>query len=280
MRSTERGPTDTAPEFEFINTGDTRMKKTDQRKRAPVAVIAIFTVAAGLAAGGLFALGDEPEVKQEKRVVVIKGENEIPIVKKRVVFAGEQGFLGVHLVDVTPELRAHFGAPQDSGVLIGRVEEDSPADKAGLQVGDLLSAIDGETVSEPFDVARRIGSGEEGQSVSLEVWRDETKEMLTAVLEVREAIPQSFAWRQLHAGEEPFLALHGEGVDVDELIEIDKDEILLKMDELRILSPHEDTGHRVMEFRSYNEKLEERLKELEQQLEEMREQLEALDEDS
>src|SRR5580765_8248340 len=39
--------------------------------------------------------------------------------------------LGISLVDITPELRSHFGAPKDAGVLVGSVEKDSPAARAG-----------------------------------------------------------------------------------------------------------------------------------------------------
>ena len=45
------------------------------------------------------------------------------------------GYLGVELVDLTPELREHFGAPRDVGVMVGRVEPGSPAARAGLEVG-------------------------------------------------------------------------------------------------------------------------------------------------
>src|SRR5262245_15606747 len=46
------------------------------------------------------------------------------------------GFLGVQLIGITPELRQHYGVPKDAGVLVGAVEADSPAAKAGIQVGD------------------------------------------------------------------------------------------------------------------------------------------------
>ncbi|NIM63076.1 MAG: PDZ domain-containing protein, partial [Acidobacteria bacterium] len=54
--------------------------------------------------------------------------------------------LGVSLVGVTGDLREHLGAERDEGVLVGRVLEDTPAEDAGVEVGDLIVAVDGEKV--------------------------------------------------------------------------------------------------------------------------------------
>ena len=43
-----------------------------------------------------------------------------------------KGYLGVQLLDLTPELRVHFGVSEDSGVMISQIVEDSPAAAAGL----------------------------------------------------------------------------------------------------------------------------------------------------
>jgi membrane-associated protease RseP (regulator of RpoE activity) len=83
-----------------------------------------------------------------------------------------RGFLGVHLIDLTPELRAHFGAAGEAGLLVGRVEEGSPAEQAGLRVGDLLTRVGGEAVSGNWDVVRKVRPLTAGQGVALEVVRD------------------------------------------------------------------------------------------------------------
>ena len=97
-----------------------------------------------------------------------------------------RGFLGVELTDLTPELRRHFGAHEDRGVLVGRVVEDSPAERAGLRVGDVITHIDGEPVTSSFDVTARIGGRAAGDVAALEVVRDGKVETLSATLEVRE----------------------------------------------------------------------------------------------
>ena len=43
---------------------------------------------------------------------------------------------------MTQELRAHYGAPKDAGVLVAGVESESPAAKAGIQVGDIVTRAD------------------------------------------------------------------------------------------------------------------------------------------
>jgi S1-C subfamily serine protease len=52
-----------------------------------------------------------------------------------------KGRLGVMVMSLTPELRKHFGAPDDRGVLVAHVEPDTPAAKAGVEVGDVIAPI-------------------------------------------------------------------------------------------------------------------------------------------
>lgn len=119
---------------------------------------------------------------EDGKVVELEGE------PGNVFFApgAERGFLGVQLTDLTPELRRHFGANEDQGVLVAKVVEDSPAARAGLKVGDVLTHIDGEAVSSSFDVTTRIGAREDGEVVGLEVVRDGRVDDLSATLETRE----------------------------------------------------------------------------------------------
>ncbi len=99
------------------------------------------------------------------------------------------GFLGVLLAELTPELRAHFGVDEDAGVMISRVVDDSPAARAGLKVGDIITAVDGETVASGGRLARSIRSAEDGEAVLLEVWRDGAVQNISATIEERERQP-------------------------------------------------------------------------------------------
>jgi len=111
----------------------------------------------------------------------------------------DRGFLGVELTELTGELRRHFGANEDRGVLIARVVPDSPAQRAGLRVGDVLTHVNGEPVSGSLDVTRRIGAGAAGEVAALEVIRGGKVETLSATLEVRER-PQVEIRNLLHRG--------------------------------------------------------------------------------
>jgi hypothetical protein len=82
-----------------------------------------------------------------------------------------RGYLGIQFLPMTPELRRHFGVAEDAGVLVSRVEEGSPAEAAGVLVGDILTAVDGERVSGP-DLYRIIARKKQGDLVTLELWRE------------------------------------------------------------------------------------------------------------
>jgi membrane-associated protease RseP (regulator of RpoE activity) len=89
------------------------------------------------------------------------------------------GFLGVHLTELTSELRGHFGVPEDAGVLVSKVVDDSPAHRGGVQVGDIITAVDGEAVSSARGLAKVVRSREDGETASLEIWRDGQRESLS-----------------------------------------------------------------------------------------------------
>jgi hypothetical protein len=59
------------------------------------------------------------------------------------------GVLGLSLSGVTPQLRQHYGAPADAGVLVTGVEEGKPGDVAGFEVGDVLVTLDGRKIVRP-----------------------------------------------------------------------------------------------------------------------------------
>ena len=99
---------------------------------------------------------------------------------------GGGAFLGVQLSQLTPELRTHFGVPEDVGVMVGKLVDGSPAFRAGLEVGDIVTAVDGESVASASALARAIGGHGDGDTVVLEVWRDGRMEKISATLEERE----------------------------------------------------------------------------------------------
>lgn len=63
-----------------------------------------------------------------------------------------QGRLGLMLEGLTPQLRAYFGAPNDAGLLVAQVAPDSPAARAGVQVGDVITQVNHQRVQGADDI--------------------------------------------------------------------------------------------------------------------------------
>ncbi len=121
----------------------------------------------------------------------------------RLLHGGEAGgFLGVQLTDLTTELRVHFGVPEDAGVLVSKVVEDSAAARAGIEVGDIISLVDGKSVTSARSLSGVIGGHEEGEAVTLEIWRDGQVRRLDATLDERPAGQRMPKIRMMHGGHE------------------------------------------------------------------------------
>lgn len=85
--------------------------------------------------------------------------------------------------------RAFLGVAVESGLSIREVVADSPAERAGLKVGDLLVAVDGEKVTRPFDLVRTVGAKKPGDQLELEVLRGRERLSLVVTLGVRGGTP-------------------------------------------------------------------------------------------
>ena len=129
-------------------------------------------------------------IRSEKIVVMDDGDaehpSEHPIEFRAFGKPVPRGYLGVGLTDLTPELRAHFGVPQGAGVMVSQVEAGSPAEKAGVKVGDILSAIDGRPIASSFDLRMHVRAADDGAVSTLEVWRNGKVQTLSATLERRD----------------------------------------------------------------------------------------------
>ncbi len=84
----------------------------------------------------------------------------------------ERGFLGAATQPVTPALARAMKLPGATGALIANVEPDSPASRAGLRAGDVVTSVSGKAIANPRDLARAIGDNRPGSTVELAVRRD------------------------------------------------------------------------------------------------------------
>jgi serine protease Do len=85
--------------------------------------------------------------------------------------------IGVSTMQLTKQLADYFGIADGKGVLVTSVTEDGPAAKAGLKAGDVITAIDGESVDSSGDVSRIINSKKEGE-VNITVMRNKSQQTL------------------------------------------------------------------------------------------------------
>ncbi len=69
-----------------------------------------------------------------------------------------RGWIGVQIQNVTADLADDLGLKQTTGALVAAAQKDSPAAAAGVKSGDVITGVDGETVSDPHDLARRIAA--------------------------------------------------------------------------------------------------------------------------
>jgi len=84
----------------------------------------------------------------------------------------QRGYLGVYAQDLSPELAEAFGLTRQSGAIVNRVLENSPAEKAGLMTGDIVTKIDGKPVRNSSDVRNQIGLRRIGEKVIFDILRD------------------------------------------------------------------------------------------------------------
>lgn len=197
------------------------------------------------------------------------------------------GHLGIEIVGLTPELAEHLGAP-DGGVLVGRIDADGAAARAGLEVGDLLTAIEGRRIDSARDLSRELSFYDAGESVRLDAIRDGRSMEVEAVLEAGsrrrvviagpsrphveidvdlEELAESLSTIGVTIGHEVGHALAG--IDWDEIGEAIEDglEGLEGLEELRHLEGLENLEELEIHLEGLGEELDRELRGLEEELE-------------
>ena len=96
-----------------------------------------------------------------------------------------RGRIGVVIQEVTKELAESFGLAKPQGALVNAVEKGGPADKAGVEVSDIIIKFDGKAVNSSGDLPRVVGATRPGSKVSLQVWRKgAAKDLSVTVAEI------------------------------------------------------------------------------------------------
>lgn len=147
-------------------------------------------------AGGDLLLDDEPSalllgapvVDEEGRILAIRthdgdaasgmiaavGADAARGIIDEIVDNGtvKRGYLGVSIQPVTPDLSTALGLEDTHGAIVADVQPGTPAEAAGLELGDVILSLDGETVESPAALSRMVGAHDPGEQVRLTVLRD------------------------------------------------------------------------------------------------------------
>ncbi len=83
-----------------------------------------------------------------------------------------RGWLGVQIQPVTAEISESLGLEIEDGAIVTSPQEDSPAALAGIEAGDIITAVGDQAVKSPKELARVIAGYEPNSKINLKVWRD------------------------------------------------------------------------------------------------------------
>ena len=93
-----------------------------------------------------------------------------------------RGFLGVGIQDVGKDIAESVGLASAKGALVTEPTKDSPADKAGIKSGDVITKVDGKEINNALDLSRTIAGKNPGTEVDVIVWRNGKEESVKVTL--------------------------------------------------------------------------------------------------
>ncbi len=138
-----------------------------------------------------------------------------------------RGRIGVGIGEVTKEVAEALGLSKTSGALVRSVESGGPAEKAGLEPGDILLRFDGKVIDKSSDLPRIVGNTKPGARVTAQVWRKGGMKELT--VSVGEMEPDRVAKAAGKPGPPaPSVAANWIGLAVVDLTEARRTELKIK----------------------------------------------------
>lgn len=118
-------------------------------------------------------------LKGPKGLKGLKGLEGLDSDQDGFVFAfGNSRRIGVSTTQLTKQLADYFGVPDGRGVLVSSVADDSPAAKAGIKAGDVITALGGERIEDAGDLSRALNKKKEGD-VTLTIIRNKSQRTIT-----------------------------------------------------------------------------------------------------
>jgi serine protease Do len=97
------------------------------------------------------------------------------------IYSSRSGRLGVQIEDVQDQLASYFGV--ERGALVTSVAKDTPAERAGIKAGDVITKVNGETVEDTSDVRRELRRVEAGKEFQVDLVRERKPLSLKVTIE-------------------------------------------------------------------------------------------------
>ncbi len=135
-----------------------------------------------------------------------------------------RGRIGVQIGEVTKDVAESLGLPRAQGALVARVEPGSPAEKAGVEAGDIITAYNGTTIEKSGDLPRLVGNTKPGSKSSLTVLRKGQKRDLSVVVAEMES---EQAAKKKEEKQKPEQTSNALGLIVSDLSDAQKQELKL-----------------------------------------------------
>jgi len=124
-------------------------------------------------------------------------------IMQQLIEQGEvvRGRLGARGQDLTPQLAQAFDVDLSSGFIVTQIESGSPADKAGLQVGDVIVSANDKKIRTSSDIHNLVGLLRIGQSIDLKLYRQGKEKDLTVVIQtIKIPVVDGSRWHEQLAG--------------------------------------------------------------------------------
>ncbi|EXI82106.1 MAG: putative periplasmic serine endoprotease DegP-like precursor [Candidatus Accumulibacter appositus] len=137
-----------------------------------------------------------------------------------------RGRIGVVIQEVSKELAESFGLSKATGAVVNAVESGGPADKAGVEAGDVILKFDDKTVNSSSDLPRIVAATRPGSKVKLQLWRKGASREVSVV--VGEIPEEKLASSTTGSGRPAERAANRLGLVVSELTAEQKRELKLK----------------------------------------------------
>lgn len=134
--------------------------------------------------------------------VAIAGASSAALAKEKKKTAGTEtgnGYIGVYLQELTADVKKGLDLKVDKGVLVSGVEEDSPADNAGIEDGDVIVRFNGKSVSSPDELRGAVRAVSPGKETKVDVVHEGDSKTVTITVSER---PERHAMRWSHGDDD------------------------------------------------------------------------------